>query len=181
MMNLTRRTFVAGVGAVGIAGAARASAFTKPTAVPSGIEVDRASRTIRFLRKVERIEMKTALRHFEIPHRWVVADSVELRGWTVLTPQLARGFGWTSLDSQGRVHEAWAELQVEAFSNDREFEVTVADERLATQDGSVHFRCDRFPRLRLHDATGKRRPADHLNLLAKHGVVARSHRLAAVA
>ena len=177
-MPLTRRTFVAGIGALSVASVAPVLATT---ATVNGILVNREDRVLSFLQPITRYTFKRALRTLKVPHNWALSDSVVLHGWTIDTPQLARGFGWSSLDQHGSVSESWAELVVESFDNDREFDVTVGEFRSTTDGGSLHFRCERFPNVQIHDLTGRSGRRDHLQLLSKEGTPARAHRLVAVA
>lgn len=177
-MPLTRRTFVAGIGALSVASAAPVLAAAP---IVHGILVDRENRVLSFSRPMTRHAFKRALRTLEVPHNWALVDSVVLHNWTVDTPQLAKGFGWSSLDERGDVRESWAELVVESFDSDREFDVTVGEQRSTTDGGSLHFRCERYPNVQIHDLTGRSGRRDHLQLLSKEGTPARAHRLVAVA
>lgn len=176
--DLSRRQFMAGVGAVALAGAARPM-FADPL---TSAEVDLADRTLRFAGPVQRRQVARALRQHAIPHRWAAPDSLELHEWTIATPQHVRGFGWSTLDAEGRVAEAWAEfVVVDPADRSREFEVVVGEELHETSGLRLVARVDGCPSVCLRDLPGRLRPRDHVNLLAKVGPIARTHRLVAVA
>ncbi len=187
-MALTRRTFVSAIGIGGFSAAgfassapAASSLFSRePDQRVAGIEIDREQRSLRFTRPIARIEFKAALRQLKVPHRWQLADSINLHGWRIETPNLARGFGWSTVKFDGTITESWAELKIESFDGHQEFTVAVGDERLQTEEQRVHFRCDRFPQVQLHDLTGRHIRRDHLQLLGTTGPAARVHRLVAV-
>lgn len=177
--GLSRRGFVAGIGATALATAASPS-LASPFV--DGVRVDPVARVLNFSRPVKRREVARALRRYDVPHRWVAPDSLELHGWTIGTPEQARGFGWSSLDPEGKVIDSWAEFVVlDGSDREREFEVVVGDEVLKTKDLRLIARVDGYPPVCLRDLHGRLRPRDHVNLLAKQGPVARTHRLVAVA
>ena len=176
---LNRRQFVAGMGAAALtATAGPLAASTRGAAVL----VDEAARTLRFTRPTEKREVARALRRHAVPHRWVAPASLELHGWTIATPQQAVGFGWSSLDDNGEITEAWAELVVaDVVDRPREFEIMIGDDLQETHGGRLVARVDGYPPICLRDLAGRLRPRDHVNLLAMQGPVARPHRLVAVA
>ena len=177
--RLNRRQFVAGAGAVAMAAAATPLAASVAS---DAIRVDLMTRTLHFGRPVQRREVARALRRHAVPHRWLSPDSLELQDWTIATPGQARGFGWSSVDADGRVTESWAEFVVlDPADRAREFEIVVGDEMLETSDLRLVARVDGYPSVCLRDLAGRLRPRDHVNLLAADGPIARSHRLVAIA
>lgn len=177
-VDLSRRQFMAGVGAVALAGTAGPLA----AAAPDAVQVDPSNRTLRFSGPVRRRQVARALRQQAVPHRWVAPDSLELHEWIIETPQHARGFGWSTLDAEGRVAESWAEFVVlDAAERSREFELVVGGAVFETSDLRLIARVDGCPPVCLRDLPGRLRPRDHVNLLAKTGPIARTHRLVAVA
>lgn len=178
---MSRRRFVAGIGAAALVGAASPVTASAADTIDS-VQIDPSRRTLRFTRPVQRRDVARILRRQAVPHRWVAPDSLELHEWTIATPQHARGFGWSSLDADGRVIETWAEFVVlDASDRAREFEIVVGDDVLETSELRLNARVDGYPPVCLRDLPGRLRPRDHVNLLAKAGPIARSHRLVAVA